>query len=146
MDTFDILKEATGSWFAPVLVRTCEGEHAKAAYQEEANVLGRHGYTPQTKKGIRSDASLTATYARTGIARSRLIESSVAVERASDSDTKVCPACAESVKLSARICRYSRHEFWPEGEDPYDALVARERELVGLTEGWASPTVTRTTR
>jgi hypothetical protein len=31
-----------------------------------------------------------------------------------------------------------------EGEDPYDALLVRERELVSLTEGWTSPTVTRT--
>jgi hypothetical protein len=35
-------------------------------------------------------------------------------------ETKVCPECAEIVKLEARICRYCRHEFWQEGSSPPD--------------------------
>lgn len=34
-------------------------------------------------------------------------------EPASEPETKVCPACAESVKAAARICRYCRYEFEP---------------------------------
>ena len=172
MNTFDILKEATASWTVPVLVRTYEGEQAQAAYQEEAQVLGRHGYAPQAqtedgghvhvgrllatagwsvlagRKGIRSDPSLTVTYTRTAPTRSWRVlgdaDPSRAPQPVSDVDSKVCPDCAESVKLAARICRYCRHEFWAEGADPYDALIARERELVDLTEGWTKSTVTRT--
>jgi hypothetical protein len=88
MDTFNSLKLATGSWSTPVLVRTYEGKTAQAAYQEEANLLGRYGYVPQTqtqdgghvhvgrllvtggwsvlagKKGIRSDSSMTVTFVK----------------------------------------------------------------------------------
>lgn len=33
------------------------------------------------------------------------------VEASAASDTKVCPACAESVKAAALVCRYCGHQF-----------------------------------
>jgi hypothetical protein len=30
-------------------------------------------------------------------------------------ETKICPECAETVKLEARICHYCRYEFWHAG-------------------------------
>jgi hypothetical protein len=32
--------------------------------------------------------------------------------------TKQCPDCAERVRAEARICRFCRHEFWPDTGDP----------------------------
>ena len=88
LNTFDDLKQATGSWSTPVLVRTYEGKKAQATYQAEANLLGQHGYVPQTqtqdgghvhvgrllatggwsilagKKGIRSDTTMAVTYVK----------------------------------------------------------------------------------
>ena len=88
MNTSDTLSVATGSWSTTVLVRTYEGKKAQATYQEEANLLGQHGYVPQAqtqdgghvhvgrllvtggwsvlagKKGIRSDSSMTVTFVK----------------------------------------------------------------------------------
>ena len=33
--------------------------------------------------------------------------------RHEEPETKVCPACAETVKLAARLCRFCRYEFEP---------------------------------
>ncbi len=88
MSTDDTLKLATGSWSTAVIVRSYEGKKSQATYQEEANVLGQHGYVPQAqtqdgghvhvgrllvtggwsvlagKKGIRSDSSMTVTFVK----------------------------------------------------------------------------------
>lgn len=43
---------------------------------------------------------------------------SKAPDSASELPTKVCPDCAETILEAARICRFCRHEFWPEGAPP----------------------------
>ena len=88
MNPVDTLKSATMSWTTPVLVRMYEGKKSQETYQEEANLLGQHGYVPQAqtqdgghvhvgrllvtggwsvlagKRGIRSDSSMTVTFVK----------------------------------------------------------------------------------
>lgn len=44
-----------------------------------------------------------------------------------NSETKICPQCAETVKFAARICRYCRYEF------PPDPLLISENEFEEAT-------------
>jgi hypothetical protein len=51
-------------------------------------------------------------------------------------DTKICPDCAETVKSAAKICRYCRHSFSVEDQEPQDASGASQNaEEVGLAAG-----------
>jgi hypothetical protein len=55
------------------------------------------------------------------------------------SDTKVCPDCAERIKAAARVCRFCRYEFWPEGENPPYATPADALGSVRDLEPRAQP-------
>lgn len=44
-----------------------------------------------------------------------------------EKDNKICPKCAESIKIAALVCRYCGYEYDP--EEAKSILIAREKEL-----------------
>ena len=40
------------------------------------------------------------------------------IEQSEADTTKICPDCAEEVKVAARICRFCGHDFIPSSSDP----------------------------
>ena len=58
----------------------------------------------------------------------------------SDRPTKVCPDCAESILEAARLCRFCRHEFWPEGAPPPTSAAIDEPEATTVVPADTPPT------
>ncbi len=110
-----------------VLVRTYPGRtqaDAAEAYRAEATRLAAVGYVVASQSwaegrpgvgrvvaigllasSIRPPGALTVTYQRTLPATPTPVPA-----------TKVCPRCAEDVKVAAAVCRYCGHEFLPTAE------------------------------
>lgn len=110
----------------PVLIRTYTGrtqDEAAILFAVEAKVLAMHGYSPASQSwadgrpglgrvitlglfanSLRPDGTLTVTYRRTAA-------SITATSAPENSETKICPDCAEEIKAAARVCRFCRYEF-----------------------------------
>jgi Superinfection immunity protein/Uncharacterised protein family UPF0547 len=61
----------------------------------------------------------------------------------SEPDTKTCPACAETVKAAARLCRFCRYEFEPvlhlTRTAPAEQPAVGARELIRATRQRVEP-------
>ena len=115
----------------PILIRTYTGrtqQDAALAFQQDAAVLASSGYFPVSQSwadgrpgagrvlmlgllagAMKPDGTLTVTYQRAATRPPASL-----APRESTGGFKICPQCAEEVRLAARVCRFCRYEFPPE--------------------------------
>jgi hypothetical protein len=73
-------------------------------------LMAEEGGTRVTISGIGSHEMLTRIASALS-AMPALDAEAVSLSESNAGDTKVCPACAESVKAAAKVCRFCGHEF-----------------------------------
>ena len=140
------LSSSDGRQPPAILVRTYRGSESRAmeAYRRDSADLARNGYHPTSQVWapgtwgcgaflfafllclilvglialiymliVKPDGVLTVTYQLQPMSTPQM-----ALAPASIGEVKICPQCAEEVKLAAKICRFCSHAFEQLNADP----------------------------